>query len=275
MKTRSEDLQNLGELKRRQYADLGWCAFDYDPFLHRWVQHAEPVAREELAEEKSSDWIRCNGTWYVGVNALNNDETGRLKQGPPFSSEAIRFISETFGFDDIVWDRAQISVCYPGYPQRSADEADSAYNYRLRRDAAHVDGLLPEGPTRRRHLREHHSFVLGIPMMEHSEASSPLVMWEGSHHIVREKFGAFYKEFPPNEWGNQDVTELYNETRKTIFEQCKRVVIMGRPGETYLLHRLTLHGIAPWKEKGQNDPYRMVCYFRPELSSPEDWLFQP
>ncbi|NKB77137.1 MAG: hypothetical protein GKR96_08840 [Gammaproteobacteria bacterium] len=266
-------MQNQNQ--KRQYIDRGWCSFAYDQELDNWVKHAEPVARSVLQDKKDDDWVRCQGTWFVGVNALNNDETGRLRNGPLLSGVAIRFISEVLDIPAITWDRAQISVCFPGYPQQSVDESDGAYNYRLKRDAAHIDGLLPEGLNRRRHLREHHHFVLGIPMMAHSEASSPLVMWEGSHHIVREKFTAYYKSVPPKEWGERDVTALYHDTRKTIFDTCKRVVITGQPGEAYLLHRLTLHGIAPWNHAGQNDPYRMICYFRPELTTPLSWLSLP
>ena len=98
----------------------------------------------------------------------------------------MQYILESFGRQQL--DKAQISVVYPGYPCAMEGESAAAFNYRQRRDAAHVDGLLPEGPERRRHLREPHGFVLGLPLTQSSETASPMVVWEGSHKIMREAF---------------------------------------------------------------------------------------
>ena len=86
------------------------------------------------------------------------------------------------------WHPAQLSVIYPGYPRKDPDESEQAHRYRRLHDAAHVDGLLPVGPARRRHLREPHGFILGLPLNRVS--ASPLVVWEGSQQVMQ---GAFIK----------------------------------------------------------------------------------
>ena len=108
---------------------------------------------------------------------------------------AVRF-AETLAGGPFVWDRAQVSVCWPGYPQRGDGEGDASFAYRRNRDAAHVDGLLPVGPERRRFLREHHRFILGLPVGPADAAASPFVVWEGSHRIARTAFVDAYGSLP-------------------------------------------------------------------------------
>ena len=255
----------------------GWCRFPYDPILGEWVSYTVPFARNAVKDPKHKRWLRCGDTWFVGVNALPNDAQGSVENGPPLSGIAVDFVSESLGFQDFDWDRAQISVCYPGYPQRmSESESEAAFRYRRDRDSAHVDGLLREGPDRRRHLREHHSFVLGIPMVESSPDASPFVIWEGSHEIVRKTFSQCFKGLPAERWADRDITEIYHELRRKIFQRCRRVEISADPGESYLVHRLSLHGIAPWSESATASPDgRMICYFRPEIRGPQQWLEEP
>jgi hypothetical protein len=155
-------------------------------------------------------------------------------------------------------------------------ESEAAFVYRRDRDAAHVDGLLPEGPNRRRHLREYHGFILGIPLVEYSKAASPLVVWQGSHEIMRQTFMRAFEGLAASEWGDLDVTEVYHEARRQVFQSCSRVEIQAKPGQAYLVHRLALHGIAPWQPGADaTEDGRMVCYFRPEIGGAEEWLYRP
>ncbi len=74
-------------------------------------------------------------------------------------------------------------------------------------------------------------------------------------------------------WVEQDITEAYHAVRRQVFERCRRVTLSAKPGECYLMHRLTLHGIAPWQEGAEaSADGRMICYFRPELGDAESWL---
>jgi hypothetical protein len=152
-------------------------------------------------------------------------------------------------------------------------ESDAAFRYRRDRDAAHVDGLLPEGPHRRRHLREHHAFILGIPMVVSPPGASAFVIWEGSHEIMRRCFAECFSDLSPKRWGDVDVTQSYHQARKKVFSECTRVEITARPGEAYIAHRLSLHGTARWSAGiAASRDGRMICYFRPAVFGPERWL---
>ncbi|WP_235438991.1 hypothetical protein [Candidatus Rhodobacter oscarellae] len=175
------------------------------------------------------------------------------------------------------WDRAQISVTYPGYPKPGEGESDAGFRFRRDRDAAHVDGLLPVGAARRRMLHEPHAFVLGLPLTETGAGASPLVVWCGSHERMRDALGAALQEHPAARWSEIDLTDVYQDARRACFERCERVELHARPGEAYIVHRLALHGVAPWQEGAAAPPEgRMIAYFRPELSAPVTrWIADP
>lgn len=258
------------------YFDKGWCRFAHDPALADWICHALHTARGAVEAPGNAQWLRCGGTWFAGVNVLANDAKGAVGGGPALAGHAVDFISDTLGQTGFEWDHAQVSVCYRGYPQPMPSESEAAFRFRRDRDAAHVDGLRREGPDKRRHLREYHGFLLGIPMVETDAGASPLVVWEGSHEIIRETFQAVYEGVPVGQWGGIDVTEIYHAVRRRIFDSCQRVEIAARPGEAYLVHRLCLHGVAPWAPSAKAGPDgRMIVYFRPEIGGPGDWLQAP
>ncbi len=141
-----------------KFFQRGWCRFGYDSVLAEWVNQILPVARATVADPKNKKWLRCGGTWFAGVNVLPNDERGAVKGGTPIGGKAIEFIATKLKLSGVSWDKAQISVCYPGYPKPDPLESSAAYRYRQRHDAAHIDGLLPVGSKRRRYLREYHAF---------------------------------------------------------------------------------------------------------------------
>jgi len=136
----------------------GWCRFSFDQTLSDWVAAALPCAEQVRTDPAQVEaWLRCGGTWFAGVNALPNDAAGAVPGGPALRGEVVDFIEARFGAQ--LWDCAQLSVIYPGYPREMPGETPAAFRFRRDRDAAHVDGLLPEGPDRRRYLREAHGFV--------------------------------------------------------------------------------------------------------------------
>ena len=259
-----------------QFFTRGWCKFARDPAMVRWIANALPHARETLHNPAQKEWLRYQGTWFAGVNALPNDSHGRLPDGPALAGAVIEFIADELGFSEIAWDRAQVSVCYPGYPKPMQGETEAQHNFRVRRDAAHVDGLLGKGEPKRRFLEETHAFILAIPMAQASPDVAPFVIWEGSQEIMREAFQSVLNGVPPEKWGEIDLTDIYVETRRTCFESCRRVEIHALPGEVYLAHRLSLHGVAPWADTATAGPDgRMICYFRPELANRQAWLAAP
>ncbi len=264
-------------MNTRLFYKNGWCLIDFDPILKAWVDKVLPCAREQINAKRNRQWLRCNGTWFAGVNVMPNTGLGEVgNSGPPLAGTAMEFIRQSLRINDFDLDPGQISVCYPGYPRAGASETPQSHHYRLRRDAAHVDGLLPEGPDRRRHLREYHAFILGIPMVAFSSDASPFVVWEGSHEIIRRTFRAVWEKLPPERWGDLDVTEIYKQARRTIFSQCRRVLIHTRPGESFVVHRLALHGTSPWGENAEaGKDGRMICFFRPQAGTADHWLNAP
>ncbi len=262
--------------KREQFFSRGWCSFESDPDILRWVDFALPAARATLDDPAQEQWTRYQGTWFAGVNALPNDASGRLPAGPPLAGHVVDFIVSELDLPVFDWDRAQVSICYPGYPRPMDGETVGQHNFRKTRDAAHVDGLRGSGQPKRRFLEEGHAFVLGIPMVEASSDASPFVIWEGSHEIMRRAFVSVLGGIAAADWRKVDLTDVYQQARKHCFDQCSRVTVHARPGETYLAHRLSLHGVAPWGQAATAGPDgRMICYFRPDLTGPGAWLALP
>lgn len=261
--------------QRDAFLERGFLTFKADPAVARWAAVACPVAVAAARDPAMSHWLRCGGTWFVGVDALPNDADGRVGGGPPLAGPVIDVLSRDLGLG-LPFHRAQVSICYPGYPQPSPEESETAYAFRLRRDAAHVDGLLAEGPQRRRYLREPHAYVLGLALTEQSAGAAPLVVWEGSHHLMRAMFAKVLGGHPPEAWPDIDLTDAYQDMRREVFTTCRRVELPSSAGEAVLLHRHLLHGVAPWAagaEAGANG--RMIAYFRPEFPNPADWLSAP
>jgi hypothetical protein len=244
--------------------DPGWQKLGPHPAIAAWATAARQAALDTLATT-TQPW-RCGGTWFVGVDALPNDPNGTIN-ATPFPWAALPLAPEPL-------HRAQLSVIRPGYPQPSPDESPTAYAYRQTRDAAHLDGLLPIGPDRRRMVKEPHAWILGLPLND--TTASPLTVWEGSHDILRAALLTALDPHPPETWGDIDITEPYQEARRAAFATCRRIELPAKPGEATLLHRLTLHGVAAWKPGDSAPPEgRMIAYLRPHLNSVSDWLTAP
>ena len=244
--------------------DPGWQRIGPHPAIRAWADTARAAALEVLAT--SPEPWRCGGTWFVGVDALPNGPDGSIG-GTAFPWAALPLPAEPL-------HPAQLSVIRPGYPQPSPEETPAAFAFRRDRDAAHLDGLLAMGPDKRRKVREPHAWILGLPLNE--TAASPLTIWEGSHHLIRAALLAALRPFPPENWGEIDITEAYQEARREVFASCRRIELSARPGEATLLHRLTIHGVAPWKPDDRAPPEgRMIAYLRPQMASVHQWLTAP
>lgn len=258
--------------RRETFLQQGFLRFPADDATRDWSGHALPFAAAAARDPAQAHWLRCGGTWFVGVDALPNDAQGRVPGGPPLAGAAAAFVQRELGLG-LPLHRAQVSVCYPGYPRPSAEESEAAYNFRRRRDAAHVDGLLAEGPEKRRHLKEPHAYILGISLTEQSGDAAPLTVWKGSHRIMTPMFAKAFAGLPPERWKEVDVTAPYQEARRQVFASCERVVLPSAPGEAVLVHRHLLHGVAPWGDAATGTAEgRMIAYLRPEFPDVGDWL---
>ena len=240
----------------------GWTVFPPEPEVAAWARAALPVAEGLTADPAlRAQWLRCGGTWFAGVNVFPNDGAGAMAGVPPLGGAALAMMRARYG--DFTLDAAQISVCWPGYPQPWDGEDAAAFGFRKNRDAAHVDGVARIGAGRRRRLSETHGFILGLPLNAAPAAASPLVVWRGSHIVMREALTAGLRDIPRDEWGAADITEAYTAARKACFADCERVAAHAPPGGSYLLHPLALHGVAPWT--APDGPPRSVAYFRPDV----------
>lgn len=244
----------------------GWHRFEADPSVAAWARAALPLAIEAL--HNSEEPRRCGGTWDVGLDLLPNEPDG--------SVGGVAFPWEALGLTPQPLHRAQLSTVHPGYPQPSDEETPAAFRFRQTRDAAHLDGLLAVGEDRRRMVKEPHGWILGLPLNDCSPDAAPLVVWEGSHEILRAALRAAVGDTAPEGWGDFDLTEAYTAARRRVFEMCPRLELPARPGEATLLHRLALHGVAPWgAEATAPAEGRIVAYFRPLMPSVQDWLEAP
>ncbi len=261
-----------------RFFSTGWTRFPFDPAVAAWAAAARPVAEAcAAAPENRARWLRCGGTWFVGVNALPNDASGAVPSAgvPPLAGAPVRFVAEALGLGAFAWDRAQVSVCYAGYPLPSPGESPAAFRFRRDRDAAHVDGVT-RYDGRRRRLGERHGFILGLPLADAPVGASDFVVYEGSHQIVRRSLQARFEGLAPERWAREDLTEAYAAARRACFETCRRVTVHAGPGEAYLVHRLALHGVAPWAGAARGE--RAIAYFRPDPfpgARPAWWLERP
>lgn len=248
------------------FGTTGWCIVPKSRAIADWAGAARRAGLAQIAKpEIHQTWLQCQGTWFVGVDVLDNAPDGRVGD--------VAFPSDLAAMFAGPYHRGQVSVIYPGYPKPRGQETQAAFRYRLRRDAAHVDGILAIGPERRRYLREPHAYVLGIPLTQVSDGASPMVVWEGSHIIMRDAFARAYAGIPPQEWTQVDVTDIYQDTRRYVFEHCVRRVVHVPLGAAYGIHPLALHGVAPWQEDAiAPQEGRMIAYFRPQLTNVADWL---
>ena len=265
----------------------GWLKFDYDHKIYHWVN----VAKKKVFNRYNSGdfgWnnFRCGNTWFVGVNFLGNDKTASLN-GACFEGIPVTEIKSYFGHNIKYWDEAQVSICWPNYPLQSDNETHNAFNFRVNRYAAHVDGILPFGREKRRFLKDPHAFIFGIPITYCDYKTAPVVVWEGSHLIMREAFKRTYNASDSKNWDKIDVTNVYQKARSRVFETCQMKRLYVNLGESYLIDRLAVHGIAPWeprepKKNGvstkdiKNQPEikngRAVIYFRPSFDITSDWI---
>ncbi|MDU8912559.1 hypothetical protein [Aestuariicoccus sp. MJ-SS9] len=251
--------------------ERGWAVIPFDPRTAIWAEAARGLGAQLSQDpDLQAKWLQCQGTWFVGVDVLPNDPSGAIGAVPLAGT-----LRDALG-DLPALHPAQLSIVYPGYPRPRKGESDAAFRYRQRRDAAHVDGLLRDDQGHR-HLAEPHAFILGLPLNACSAGASPLVVWDQSHEVMRAAFRAAFAAHPQQDWPTLDVAEVYQAARRRVFETCARIEIAAQPGEAILLHRMTLHGMAPWAE-GAKAPAegRMIAYFRPILPGGiAEWLKLP
>ena len=254
------------------FENRGWAVFDPEPAVDAWCAAARMRADAVMRDpRRARENLRHGRTWFVGVDVMGCDPFGTVPGGPKLGGAGVDFaaaqMSDNWSGD---WGRGQLSVAYPGYPRRDPQESVANHRFRALRDGAHLDGLLPIGPARRRKFVEPHGVIVGIALDDSRAGRSPLVVWEGSHLRLRAMMRAALRDVPEPQMSDIDLTEVYAATRKACFAECPRVELGVEPGQVIVLHRALLHGIAPWHSPTPRP--RRAVYFRPELPTLTDWL---
>jgi len=241
--------------------DAGFAVYPKDAGVTRWAQAAYRAGAEVAADPAMrARWLRHDRTWFVGVDALPTGPDGSI-EGVPLTGSWMRDVPLP-----AQWHPAQISVTYAGYPRQGPDDSEAAHRYRMSRASAHVDGLrLEDG---RRYPREPHAFVVGFALNE--TTACPLMVWPGSHVVIGAALRAVIGAQDPRQ---VDVTLAYTQARRTVFDTITPVPVAAGVGEAIVVHRHTVHGIAP-HHASQPIPRegRMMAYFRPECADPYDWI---
>lgn len=251
-------------------AGQGYLQYEADARIAAWAAAALAAAEPVIASDEARQaWLRCEGTWFAGVDVLPNASDGSVSD-IPLEGRALEDLG-AIGLSPGHWHAGQVSVTYPGYPRPKEGESAGAARYRMQRDAAHVDGLLPIGPARRRMLREPHMFILGIALNDAEARAAPLVLWPGSHRVMGAAFATAREAGMAVAAEGVDLTEAYVSARREVFASLPRVPVPLRPGEAIVLHRHMLHGIAPWTAPARENG-RKVAYFRPQMAQSEAWF---
>ncbi|MEK9706168.1 MAG: hypothetical protein VW233_09305, partial [Paracoccaceae bacterium] len=61
------------------FGSTGWRRVAFDPRLAQWAKRARQIAIGVAQDPKmQADWLVCERTWFVGVDALPNAANGDL-----------------------------------------------------------------------------------------------------------------------------------------------------------------------------------------------------
>ena len=245
-------------------ATRGWARFPVDAASLAWARAAADAAETALADPVLRDqWLVCEGTWFVGVDALPTGPDGAVA-GVALAGAAVSFLGAIPPLHP-----AQLSAVFPGYPRPRDGESAAAFRYRRDRCAAHVDGIIADGPDRRRKVLEPHAWILGIGLADAPHDAAPLTVWDGSHRVMADALIPVLQA--AQDPAQADVTEVYQAARRTVFDRCPRRTIPLGLGEAVIVHRHLLHGIAPWSAEPTGR--RMTAYFRPIAPfGHQDWM---
>ncbi len=86
-----------------------------------WVNEVQKPALATAEDPKFSQWHRCQGTWFVGVNVLGNDAAGRVQGGAAFRGAVKYFLDRHLAFGTNGFDAGQVSIIIRATPSRAKE----------------------------------------------------------------------------------------------------------------------------------------------------------
>ena len=101
-----------------KFQDRGWVHFAHDAQVAEWAADALQHGIRALDDPACAEWFQCERTWFIGVDALPNDATGRLPDGPPLAGAPVEFINQNIGPIPEL-HRAQVSSVFPAIRVRA------------------------------------------------------------------------------------------------------------------------------------------------------------
>jgi hypothetical protein len=126
----------------------GWQVFEAEPAVAAWLE-SPGRRRSRPAGTGARGGDGCGTGHVVRRGRCAAQRAGR--RGGRWAAAWRRALGEAARVaGPLPLHRAQVSVTYPGYPAPDPEESDAAHRFRRDRDAAHLDGLLPVGPEKRR-----------------------------------------------------------------------------------------------------------------------------
>ena len=234
----------------RSFFERGWVRFPFDPEIATWVGAARAPAVQTLDDpELRRLWLRCGGTWFAGVNALPNTADGALPEHavPPLGGRAIEFIARHLGLVRIrmgqgagldLFSRLSATL-------RRGKRGRIWFSIAPRRCACRRVAPVRSGPPKN---TQRNPWVHPWPSAD--RCTRQRCADGGLRRLATKSCAGRFQ----NAWrvsrrgtGRRKMwTEAYVSARRQCFERCPRVTIPARLGEVYLVHRLCLHGVAPW-----------------------------
>ena len=93
----------------------GWVRFPADPAVADWASAARAAALPRIDDpQEQREWLRCEGTWFVGVDTLPNTPDGAVGGSGPLPGAAIATARARYG--DTPLHRGQVSVRRRDHP---------------------------------------------------------------------------------------------------------------------------------------------------------------
>jgi hypothetical protein len=89
------------------FGDAGWCIVPKSQAIAQWAKRRVGRQLAQIAKPKMREtWLQCEGTWFVGVDVLDNDSRMARLPGvalPATLAQICRSLSSRAGVCHLSW----------------------------------------------------------------------------------------------------------------------------------------------------------------------------